>query len=367
MQVAPVFHQTVLMNRRDFIAQASFVSAAMGLSAWDWAAPEGINPSDFAKRLQPVGRALEMENYYVWCNSPIEGADGKIHIFFSRWDAGKGMSGWIKGSEIAYAVADSPEQPFQFVDVVLAPRPGYWDATTCHNPLITKVNGKYCLFYMGNSNGKTDTKRIGLAVADQLQGPWKRSDEPILLPGPAGAWDDHCTTNPAFIQRKNGECWLFYKSWNTADYQNATNPTIRGNRKYGLAKAPRPEGPYTKVGENPVIDFSNKGNNAQFEDAFVWQQGKKIWMIARDMGVFSHEAGLIMDSKDGVHWSEPKIAYYGADKYIQQPPPPKHLKRYGRFERPQILFIKGKPAYLFTTSQGGKYMTASAFIFRIKS
>ena len=83
------------------------------------------------------------------------------------------------------------------------------------------------------------------------------------------------------------------------------------------------------------------------------------------MGVYNHEAGLIMDSKDGKHWNEPKIAYYSADKYIQQPPPAPHLKRYGRFERPQILFMNGKPAYLFATSQGGKYMTASAFIFKI--
>ncbi|WP_237488160.1 hypothetical protein [Hufsiella ginkgonis] len=38
----------------------------------------------------------------------------------------------------------------------------------------------------------------------------------------------------------------------------------------------------------------------------------------------------------------------------------------GRFERPQLLFQHGEPAYLFTTSQGGKYMTASSFIFKIK-
>ncbi len=83
------------------------------------------------------------------------------------------------------------------------------------------------------------------------------------------------------------------------------------------------------------------------------------------MGVFNHEVGIIMESTDGLHWSEPKIAYYGAEKYIKQPPPPPHLKKYGRFERPQILFHKDKPAYLFTTSQGGKYMTASTFIFKI--
>jgi hypothetical protein len=88
-------------------------------------------------------------------------------------------------------------------------------------------------------------------------------------------------------------------------------------------------------------------------------------MIARDMGIYGHEQGIIMNSEDGLHWSEPEIAYYGAGKYIQQPPAPPHLKKYGRFERPQVLLRKGKPAYLFTTSQGGKYMTSSAFIFKI--
>ena len=74
-----------------------------------------------------------------------------------------------------------------------------------------------------------------------------------------------------------------------------------------------------------------------------------------------------MNSGNGIKWQEPEIAYYAADKYIQQPPASSHLKKYGRFERPQLLFLKDKPAYLFTTSQGGKYMTSSPFIFRIDS
>ena len=41
----------------------------------------------------------------------------------------------------------------------------FWDATTCHNPSIHKVDGKYALFYMGNSNGSMNTKRIGLATS----------------------------------------------------------------------------------------------------------------------------------------------------------------------------------------------------------
>lgn len=88
-------------------------------------------------------------------------------------------------------------------------------------------------------------------------------------------------------------------------------------------------------------------------------------MLARDMGVFGIDYGLYMDSDDGKHWSEPQIAYQPLNKYINLPQAPKHLNRYGRLERPQLLFQNGKATYLFTASQGGEYETASGFIFKI--
>lgn len=350
------------MQRKEFLAHISLLSAG-GLLAGTHLAFDKESP--FARRLKPVGRALEMEGFYVWCNTPIMGEDGNVHVFFSRWPEKKGMSGWINGCEIGHAVSDKPEGPYQFVDIVLAPRPGYFDATTCHNPTIKKIDGKYCLFYMGNSNGRTNTKRIGLATSDSLYGPWERTDKPILDAGPEGAWDDHCTTNPSVIKQSNGQYWLYYKSWNTKEYEGQTG-AVRGNRKYGLAIADRLEGPYIKYKNNPVIDFSARGNNAQLEDAFIWKEKRRFKIICRDMGYYNHQEGIIMESKDGKKWSAPETAFYDMAHYgIQQPPAPAHLKRYGRFERPQLLFIDDKPAYLFTTSQGGRYMTASAFIFRI--
>ncbi|WP_435524675.1 hypothetical protein [Chryseobacterium indoltheticum] len=108
---------------------------------------------------------------------------------------------------------------------------------------------------MGNSNGKTNTKRIGLAVSKSLDGEWKRPDRPLLLPGKQGAWDDHCTTNPAFVKGSDGKYWLFINPGTLGEYETQKG-TVRGNRKYGLAKADSPMGPYKKVSENPVIDFS---------------------------------------------------------------------------------------------------------------
>lgn len=357
------------MDRKEFISQLSLLSALTilpGFKVGDILKDDHI--SAFAKKLKPVGRILETEGYFVWCNSPILAPDGKVHVFYSRWTSKMGMGGWINSSEIAHAVSDKPEGPYQYIETILAPRgEGFWDGTTCHNPHIQLVDGKYCLFYMGNSNGKTNTKRIGLAIADSLNGPWIRPDKPLLEAGPEGAWDDHCTTNPAFVKHPNGQYWLYYKSWNNNDYYNSKDPLIRGNRKYGLAIANKLEGPYERYSDKPVIDFSQKGDNKQFEDAFVWYEKRRFKLICRDMGVYAHNVGLIMESKDGLNWSEPEIAYKPVKDYLHEPPAPAHLKKYGRLERPQILFVKGKPAYVFTTSQGGKYMTASPVVFKIQA
>lgn len=289
------------MNRKDFITSTALASLSISLPFNTWGEILCGDPklSDFEKRLRPVGRALEFENKYVWGNSPIEGPDGKIHVFYSRWPKSESMSGWIHSSEIAHAVADKPEGPYEHIDTVLSPRgKGFWDATTCHNPSIHFVDGKYALFFMGNSNGKLNTQRIGLATANSLYGPWERPEKPLLLPGPKGAWDDHCTTNPSFLKHPNGQYWLYYKSFNTEGYVHPKF-NVKGNRKYGLAIADKLEGPYKKYVGNPVIDFSAMGNNEQCEDAFVWYDAPKFKMLARDLGVYGVDDGLYMDSSDG--------------------------------------------------------------------
>src|SRR5699024_7311630 len=216
------------MHRRSFLHRIGLLSAGVFLPGEKWTF-QTQEISDFARRLKPVGRALEMKDYYVWGNSPVLDDKGNIHVFFSRWKKEKGMGGWLNGSEICRAVGKEPEGPFEYVETVLAPRRGYFDSTTCHNPTIKKIDGRYCLFYIGCSKRNTGTNRIGVAFSESPEGPWEKPDRPLINPGPKGAWDDHNTSNPTFIKHPNGEYWLYYKSWNTQDYETEING-IKGNR-----------------------------------------------------------------------------------------------------------------------------------------
>lgn len=75
----------------------------------------------FIDKLAPSVKegGFEMENYWVWGASVIKGEDGKYHMFASRWPKDKPFfNGYIFYSEVVRAMADKPEGPFTFQEVV---------------------------------------------------------------------------------------------------------------------------------------------------------------------------------------------------------------------------------------------------------
>lgn len=338
--------------------------------------------SDFATTLKPVGRILEDPDYNVWCCSPIYDEQDRVHVFYAKWLNAYDHLGWVAACEVGHAVAESPEGPYTDLGTVLkGEQDGSWDSWSIHNPTVHKVGDQYVIFYMGASGADlevtleeimemdseeyapyfqalVETKRVGMAIADSLDGPWERVGDGLAVNvGASGSWDDMVTSNPAFLQHEDGRFWLYYKGW---DY--ATLP-FNGNRKYGIAIADQLTGPYVKIEDNPIIDYSHIDKLVQCEDAYVWREAGQYHMIVRDMGFFNHEYGLILHSKDGIHWSEPEIAYKDAPTYFEESMP--GLDRQGRFERPQLLMKDGRPDYLFCAYRGGRYNTSSAVVLKI--
>jgi hypothetical protein len=301
--------------------------------------------SDFAQRLEPVGRILQLPEWYVWGSSAIDGPDGKVHLFTARWPKETGHRGWSTHSEIMHSVSDSAEGPFEVVDVPLQGRGGkHWDASMVHNPTIHEFDGRYYLFHIGNRDGRPFTQQIGVAVAEDLDGPWERFDEPLLGPSQYRDWDWLMATNPAMLRHPNGQFWLYYKAWDMADRK----------RKMGLAIADEVLGPYEKHPDNPLVDYSDRGK--QVEDAYVWVEEGTFYMLMADdnEGVVCKHGGALTTSEDGIHWSEPEIGYRTTDFYFENEPT-------RRFERPQVLLRDGRPAYLYL-SMGGDDVDSSAVL-----
>ncbi len=79
---------------------------------------------------------------------------------------------------------------------MLAPGPaGAWDdhGATYASVIQDETAGEYRMYYHGFSD--TQVHQIGLAVSDSLDGPWIRLPAPVLTPGPA-AWDGQSVRVP---------------------------------------------------------------------------------------------------------------------------------------------------------------------------
>lgn len=344
---------------RSFLFILIFYPAIASLGA---ESPTGL---DLGAMVQPVptGAVFSDPAWEIWCGAPIKGDDGKYHLFYSRWPAKFGFDpGWAVHSEIAYAVADAPFGPYKFVNVALPARginpatgQKFWDGDVTHNPNILRANGHYYLFYMGNHGDGSypnhrNNQRVGAAVADKPEGPWKRFDQPVIDVGSdPGDFDSLCVTNPAATVRPDGSILLLYKG-----VTQQKGKLMGGKVRYGAAIASHPEGPYVKV---PGRTFEPGGSGTDprmlVEDAYIWYSASdaRYYALARDVvGRFTGDQGAIamFQSADGLVWqptAKPKVLgsrFTWADGKSSM----------GRVERPALLFEGEMPIALFGATNG---------------
>jgi hypothetical protein len=321
---------------------------------------------DLGNRVQPLPAAnrFSLPDHFVWCGAPVKGPDGKYHLFYSRWPVKVGFApGWAIHSEIAYAVADRPTGPYRHVNVALPPRGNnpatgtkYWDADVTHNANAFFHQGKYYLFYTGNhGDGKSypmhrNHQRVGLAVAENPAGPWRRLDQPIVdITDDKKSFDSLCTTNPAACMMPDGGVLVIYKA-----VQHLDGKEMGGNVRFGAAIAKTPEGPYVKT-LGKIFEAEKPGKHWMLaEDPFIWfsaTYGKRYYAVARDVvGTFSgSEGGLcLFQSEDGLTWIPSKHPRVLGDTYLFAD----GTKSMTRVERPALLFEGDEPAYLFGAADG---------------
>jgi hypothetical protein len=328
----------------------------------------GAVEPDLGAKVQPLpaGNRFAVPGYHVWCGAPVMTPDGRVHLFYSRWESKFGFApAWAIHSEVAYAVAEGPGKPFRHVNVALPARgPSFWDGSVTHNPNVILANGKFYLFYMGNvGDGVYAThrnhQRVGVAVADKPEGPWTRFDRPVvdISPDPK-AFDSLCVTNPAACLRPDGSVLLIYKA-----VEVVPGKPMGGRVRYGAAVAPTPEGPYVKV---PGKIFESDRPDADkhwmlAEDPFIWfdRPSARYCAVARDVvGAFAGTKGgiALFVSEDGLAWkpaAHPKVldaTYALADG----------SRSLTQLERPALLFQGDRPVALHGAGDGYRQDRASS-------
>lgn len=316
------------------------------------------NVSAFCRALSGGRRILESADWYTWCCAPIYGVDGKVHVFVARWPSRTKMRGWLTDSEIAHAVAEQPEGPYTVLGTVLKGGDDAWFRSV-YNPNVHRVGNVYVLFFAGQRDG---LQQIGLATASSLSGPWttNRKEPLIRCSGKPGTWNCTHASNPSFVAAPDGRFFLYYKGISDA---------VPRLRTIGVAIADHWEGPYRDPPGNPLLSYVDRG--LDIEDPYAFYYRGRFYMIAEDRTGIAEtkqaptskpqeggvRPGLFYESADGFRWGAPKIGYMTNDFYMREPRE--------RFERPQILWKDGKPAYLFLAASGGTHGTSSPVVLKI--
>jgi len=314
--------------------------------------------------VSPKEGAFSMDDWIVWGGSVIKAADGKYYMYASRWPKKLSMSAWVTNSEIVVAVSDVPQGPYTFQKVVLPARgEDYFDGMMTHNPNIHYQDGEYILYYIGTTydfNQPKDTiptremyekawngKRIGVAVADSPLGPFKRMDEPVMLPRP-GNWDAAVISNPAAHIHKDGSVLLIYKSAPVPYPERNQNRTLQ----FGVARADHYSGPYERVSENNRIVFTPIDTDV--EDPYIWKDGEKYYLLAKCMNdsiTGEAQSGFLATSQDGVSWqiSDIPLAYSRTVELDDG-----STETMKKLERPQVLIEDGQPTHVFFACRNEK-------------
>ncbi len=305
---------------------------------------------------------LSQPDYWTWCPSIIQADDGSWRMFASRWPATVPFHpGWLVHSEIIMAQATTAAGPYHFREVILPSRGAeWWDGRMTHNSRIVACPGGYALFYTGSTfpfaHPENDAalalddprviagragKRIGVALASSLDGPWERQSEPVMPTRP-GTFYSFLTSNAAPWIEADGSVFLVFKA-------RAYEGNRHGPMVLGAARAGSVRGPYEVLGK---IEFATKVPY-ELEDPFLWKQDGIYHVIAKDMtGSLCGEprAGIHALSEDGLNWqlADPVKAYSRTVPTVDGG----HTE-FGSLERVSLVFEDGRATYLSAAVSDG--------------
>ena len=253
-------------------AGGTTLSSGLGTMTATYSPAEGIGQEAGVMRRDPSDIIKVGDLYYVWYSKGPKSSGYDATVWYATSPDGH------QWTEKGVAIEKG------------TPGSGSWDEASVFTPNILVAEGKYWLFFSGisaNMKVKPDSK-IGIAVSDSPDGPWERlaSNPALKNSDNPNDFDSHLVDDACLIVRE-GKYWFYYKG-----RQLGKSPA---QTQMGLAIADKPEGPYVRVKENPVIP----GNH----EVLLWPQGKGVAAMIGTTGPKDITRSILY-AKDGLHFSK---------------------------------------------------------------
>jgi len=309
-----------------------------------------LNLGAFSKIIDDDSFFIE-PGYATWDGNLFKDK-GTYYLIYSRWRSRGGD--WLTTSEACIAKSNKIEGPYKHVKVLLRGRgPSHWDELNVHNPKLKKYDGKYYLYYISARAGDTrshvrDSQRTGVAVADNIMGPYERLDRPIVEPA---APIHNITVNPGVTQTPDGGYLMILKGDKVAK-----TPTERmGQRIQGIAKAKSPEGPFEIQPKLAIKDVDT-------EDASLWydEVRKRYFAIYH-----AHKYVGLITSQDGINWQPAEHPEVMRKEILKKDGT---MMKLNCVERPFVFIEDGKPAALCVSVRRGRtYNTGACLVIPLTS
>ena len=192
------------------------------------------------------------------------------------------------------------------------------------NSILIKYYFIFSLLFCIHLNSQHKNQNVELSfIAKNLE--WK---------GVAVQDKDYTIWGCAPIQDTQGLTHLFVARWP----EKNVNPAWRKSSEIAHYVADHPEGPF------------------KFSDVAIQGTGKNAWdKYAPHNPEIKKGGGTLWKSKDGIRFKleDATVGYELLSTYYKKYDPAKVIKIYGgdsKLERPKILMIDGKPAYLYGPS-----------------
>lgn len=283
-------------SKKTFIDYFRPIPVRAPLSSEAWGAP-GVLPRDPRNGLEDTAN----KNCY-WDGQIIKAADGKFHMFASRWDEALGHNGWWQSLAVS-SVSDTLLGPY--VDQGLC-----WPADEGgkgHNvTALTLPDGRYAIVI-------SETRPGTVYVSKSLDGPWEKLGD-ITTEGETRKR----ASNYSVMVRPDGQFMIVPRAGQILI------------SKAGIL------GPY--VAQGPSIYPGIAGlEQRNLEDPVVWFSGGRYHIVVNS---WSQRKAYHLTSKDGITgWSLRGLAYDPTIDFVRYSDGT--VNRWDKLERPGVVLENG--------------------------